>query len=350
MKNKKKTSSSLSSANTTIESRGDTNIDGDLIGRDKTINSTNNYNVDGTLIQTQGGDYANSIDKRQGTFIEFNFKSVIEFFPNLLRSYIQIFVGVIGSPNSAFEDLVGSKSSKKYKIINSSWDERPILFVIISLIIGNSLARTFSIQGAPTNYSWNTLSSLITSYLVLWVVYGISIHVGSRILKGQGHILQTVTGTLYVLGALHVLLILFIYFMAAAFPSTFEYKYALTLRDINEYGSIRTISVPSESLNFLGINFTSLYYIVSTVLTVFYLYFPLKIIHKLSIWEIALLYIIGIGVIIVFFIIGVGAFLGLVFASIVGDYLGFAIALGVITLLIIGFIWIKKRRSKTDSS
>ena len=208
---------------------------------------------------------------------------------NLVTSYIEIFVGILVSPASTFHTLLGSQDSEKYKIIKiSKLDERPFVFAAISLLIGLLIGSSLSIKDAPPDVTNQIITNTIVPYLFLWLLYGIAFHFSARLLGGKGKLVESIAGLLYVLGTLHPLLLVFIYVLSAVFPDSVSYD--LALRDPSGYWQI-----PDYVLtDILGFNFRLFYYVVSFVLTALYLYFPLSIIHKLSLHRILLLYVVGV--------------------------------------------------------
>lgn len=203
----------------------------------------------------------------------------------LVTSYIEIFVGVLVSPASTFQTLLESQDGERGGIIKL--DKRPFVFAAISLLIGLLIGSALSIKDAPSDVTDQIITSTIVPYLFLWLLYGIVFHFLARSLGGKGKLAESIAGLLYVLGTLHPLLLLFIYVLSAIFPDSVSYD--LTLRDPSGYWQIPDY----VRMDILGFNFRLFYYAVSFVLTALYLYFPLSIIHNLSIRRILLLYIVG---------------------------------------------------------
>jgi len=208
---------------------------------------------------------------------------------SLVTSYFGIFIGVLTSPASTFYSLLGMQDNEKYQIIKTNkFDERPIVFAAISLLIGLLIGSVLSIKDAPEDVTNQVVTNTVVVYVFLWLLYGMVFHFFARALGGQGKLTESIYSLLYVLGTLHPLLLFFIYILSAIFPDAISYD--LTLRDPSGYWTISD----DARVDLLGFNFRIFYYTVSFVLTSIYLYFPLSIIHKLSFRRIFLLYVIGI--------------------------------------------------------
>ena len=320
---KTNTEGTSESAGVSIQSEGDVVVSsGDIIGHDKNVN-------------TSGGDYAEGdIDKRSGIFVDLHLREIIVAIKKILPNYIQILVGIITSPRTTFKNLVGESKSDNYRSLNANWDERPVMFAGLSLLIGIVLAKSFSLQGAPVDYSFQTMSSIVVSQIILWVVYGLGIYGAVKIFRGKGTASQTVTGTLYVLATVHVLLLVGLYVISVTLTDIFryspqqtqiEYKEVLinpdrgkppNEEDIYELRPVETV-VSEEKLILFRWDFRTSFFLISSLLIAFYLYFPISIIHRLSLLNTIILFIAGIGLVVVMFVLGVGVVL-----SIAGTLLG----------------------------
>jgi hypothetical protein len=217
-------------------------------------------------------------------------EKVIQSIRNIVIYYFEIFVGILVSPSSTFKALL-EPQGKKFKITKTDkLDERPFFFVAISLTLGIIIASSLSIKNAPPEVTSQILTSTVIPYLFLWLLYGIVFHFSAKALGGKGKLSQSISGLFYVLGTLHPLLLLFVYLLSAVFPDSVSYN--LTLRNPTLYTGVFVIP-DYLKVNILGFNIRALYYTVSLIITSIYLYFPLSIIHKLSLGKVILLYLIG---------------------------------------------------------
>jgi hypothetical protein len=222
----------------------------------------------------------------------------------LVTYYIEIFAGILLSPSLTFQTLLLPQHKGRYSIIESSkFDERPIIFAAISLLIGLLIGSSFSIKDAPRDITSQVIASTVVPNLFIWLLYGIAVHVSARWLGGRGKLFQTVGGIFYVLGFLHPLLLFFMYLISLIVPNVLSYK--MTVRDA--YGYILVME-DFHKVNILGFSLQSFYYSVSTVLTLIYLYFPLSTVHSLGFLRIIILYIVGAFTLLLFVIIAVFGF------------------------------------------
>ena len=229
-------------------------------------------------------------------------EKTIRSIKNVVVYYFEIFIGVLVSPKTTFQELLDPKS-QKYKISNKDkFDERPFFFVAISLALGVITASSFSIRNAPSDVTNQILISTIIPHLFLWLIYGMAFHFVAVKLGGKGELRQSISGFLYVLGTLHPILLFLAYLLSAIFPNAISYD--LTLRNITTYSG--TFVIPNYlRVDVLGYNIRALYYAINIILTSIYLYFPLSITHKLPLWKAIVLYAIGVIGIIVFSFAGV---------------------------------------------
>jgi Yip1 domain len=236
--------------------------------------------------QTETGQSVQSNDKRLAVSIDF--ERSVKSVGHVIAAYAQIFVGILTTPNATFNTLLGEADSDKYKVIKAHRiDERPIFFAGISLLIGVVIASSLSFKGAP-DQTTRDIIRIVVPYLFIWFIYGIGIHFSARILGGKGSLVQSVTGVLYVLGALHPLLLFIIYILSSVFPGLISYQ--LALRDISSYGEVFR---QYQRLDILGFSLSVTYYIISFILTAFYLYFPLSVSHKLPPRKVFSLYLLA---------------------------------------------------------
>ena len=225
----------------------------------------------------------------QKGIMNIDLEKFIDNIKQLVSYYIQTFVGVLSSPKSTFNMLLmGAKPREKYTIIKiDKLDERPIIFASISLLIGLLIGSSLSIKDAPVDIEKQFVIGTIISYLLIWLLYATVLHAFAKWFGGKGKISKTISGVLYVLGTLHPLLLLLIYVFSAIQPNMLSYN--LALRDPAAYTQF-----PDWYLvDLFGFNFRLAYYIVNYILTAIYLYFPLSIVHKLSVFKILIIYFIG---------------------------------------------------------
>lgn len=303
----------LETSNLNIQSEHDVIVSkGDIVGHDKNINTSGGDYVEGDYVE---GDS----DKRRGIFIDLRLEAIITALKNFLPNYIQIFIGILVSPKNTFANLFEGSKNDSYRSFNTNWDERPIIFAGLSLLIGVVLAKSFSIKGAPSDYSFQTLLGITLSQIILWVIYGLGVYAAAKIFGGTGTALQTITGTLYVLATVHILLIVSVYFISSILTNTLnysplqtevEYREVLITPDRDKPPEFKMVPynkvISDEKLILFGWDFRTVFYLASSSLIAFYLYFPIATIHKLSKIRTILLFAVGIGVIVFVFILGIG--------------------------------------------
>ena len=339
-----------------IQSEGDVTVSrGDIVGHDKNIN-------------TSGGDYVEGdLYKQSGVIFNLHFKEIIIAFGNILPNYIQIFIGIVASPKKTFTHLVGGSKNEMYKSIKWSWDERPIMFASLSLLIGVALAKSLSLEGAPVDYSFQTISSIVISQVILWVIYGLGVYGAAKLFGGKGTATQTVTGTLYVLAIVHVLFIFSVYLISVVSTSfllyaprqtKIEYREVLInpgMERLPQYveedecnipgNECKTVSIETlvseEKFTLFGWDFRTLFFLVSSLLIAFYLYFPVAIIHNLSPSRTISLFVVGVVLVIVVFVLGIGFTLSMIgtFIGIIGSDLESVLWCTLPSLVILYICW-----------
>ncbi|HXQ37341.1 MAG TPA: hypothetical protein VN843_25250 [Anaerolineales bacterium] len=231
------------------------------------------------------------------------FGKIAENIKFLVIHYVEILVGIIVNPSSTFALLLGSQGKEKYTIVEPrKFDEKPLVFAGISLVIGLLLGASLSIKDTPNDLTSLLIAMTVIPVVFIWLLYGIFIHFCAHLLGGKGKLFQTIAGVFYVLGALHPLLLFFIYLLSLSFPDALSYK--MTLRELSMHRGL-IYELFHSNIKILGTELRVLYYSVSTILTMIYLYFPLSLIHNLSLFRIIAVYIIGIGAILVFSVISI---------------------------------------------
>ena len=218
-------------------------------------------------------------------------KKIVESMVALFTSYFETLVGILVSPTSTFLALFESRESG-----NTEIGARPIIFAGLSLSLGMLLGAGLSIRGAPPNASLVTIAITIVPYLFLWLLYGIGIHFVARLFGGAGKPGETIGGIFYILGTLHPVLLVLIYALTPIFPDALGYQHAVGEVGVQPF-LFRTV---------LGVRLALLYLVVSFVFAAVYLSFPLKIIHRLSLPRLLLLYAVGLAALVVFAIVSAG--------------------------------------------